>query len=124
VSPARVTQAITVGATGVDASYPVSDARASFSNFGDVLDLFAPGQRTASPAAIDPSDPIDNVTIYGRFGGTSAAAPAVAGAAALYLETDNKSCPCRVSDVIKQNANTGVVTDAQGSPPDMLHVPS
>jgi subtilisin family serine protease len=37
VSPARVTQAITVGATGNDSgSDPVSDQRASFSNFGSV----------------------------------------------------------------------------------------
>jgi len=36
-SPARVSSAITVGAT------TITDARASFSNFGPCLDIFAPG---------------------------------------------------------------------------------
>lgn len=43
-SPARVTGAITVGATGSNSSPFISDTRASFSNFGAVLDLFAPVQ--------------------------------------------------------------------------------
>ena len=77
------------------------------------------------PAALDPTNPVDNTSIYGRFGGTSAAAPAVAGVAALYLQTDPKACPCTVSNVIKNNANTGVVTSAgTGSPPNMLRIPS
>jgi subtilisin family serine protease len=89
VSPARVTQAITVGATGNDAqgADPVSDQRASFSNFGSVLDLFAPGVKTpaASPFSDTAADP--------EFGGTSASSPHVAGAVARYLQTDPTACP-------------------------------
>ncbi|KAG6864561.1 hypothetical protein C0991_008656 [Blastosporella zonata] len=41
-SPARVTAAVTVGAS------TIADARASFSNFGSVVDVFAPGQNVIS----------------------------------------------------------------------------
>jgi cerevisin len=42
VSPARVLSAITVGAT------TIADARTSSSNFGSVVDIFAPGQNVIS----------------------------------------------------------------------------
>lgn len=42
VSPARLPQAITVGATTID------DTFASFSNFGDKVDILAPGQEILS----------------------------------------------------------------------------
>lgn len=41
-SPARVKSAITVGAS------TIADAKASFSNFGDVVDIFAPGENIES----------------------------------------------------------------------------
>lgn len=41
-SPARATGAITVGAT------TIADTRASFSNFGSAVDIFAPGQDITS----------------------------------------------------------------------------
>lgn len=118
-TPARITQAITVGATGNDApgANPVSDQRASFSNIGSVLDLFAPGVKTTSIFAL--SD-----TLTGEFGGTSAATPQVAGAAALYLQTDPTACPSTVSDVITTTATSGVVINpGAGSPNRLLYVP-
>ena len=41
-SPARVPSAITVGASGID------DARTSFSNYGSIVDVYAPGQNVIS----------------------------------------------------------------------------
>jgi cerevisin len=41
-SPARVTAAITVGAS------TIADARSSFSNYGSVVDVFAPGSNIIS----------------------------------------------------------------------------
>jgi hypothetical protein len=41
-SPARAPSAITVGAS------TIADAKASFSNFGAVVDIFAPGQNIIS----------------------------------------------------------------------------
>ncbi|MEK6320885.1 MAG: S8 family serine peptidase [Acidobacteriota bacterium] len=122
VSPARVTQAITVGATGNHQpndpnADPVSDQRASFSNFGSVLDLFAPGVRIPSAS---PSD--DNLAV--DFGGTSASSPHVAGAVARYLQTDPTACPSTVSEVITSVATSGVVTDpGAGSPNKLLFTP-
>src|SRR6266404_1753006 len=73
VSPARVEEALTVGATDI------SDQTATFSNFGSVLDLYAPGVGITS--AWNGSD-TDTMTISG----TSMASPHGAGAAGLYLE--------------------------------------
>jgi subtilisin family serine protease len=72
-SPARVPEAITVGAT------TSSDGRASYSNYGKCLDLFAPGSSISS--AWNTSDAATNT-----ISGTSMATPHVTGVAALYLE--------------------------------------
>ncbi len=81
-SPARVTEAITVGAT------TSSDARASYSNYGSVVDLFAPGSSITS--AWRTSDTATNT-----ISGTSMASPHVAGAAALYLVSNPSATPPR-----------------------------
>ena len=74
-SPARVSQALTVG------SSTSSDARSSFSNFGTCVDLFAPGSSITSAW-------ITNNTATNTISGTSMASPHVAGVAALYLENN------------------------------------
>ena len=56
-----------------------SDARASFSNFGPCVDLFAPGVGITS-------DWIDSTTSTKTLSGTSMASPHVAGVVARYLE--------------------------------------
>lgn len=72
-SPARVMEALTVGASDIN------DVKASFSNFGSVLDLSAPGVEVLS--ATSASD-----TASAFFSGTSMASPHTAGAVALYLQ--------------------------------------
>ncbi|MBC2900723.1 S8 family peptidase [Streptomyces cupreus] len=109
-SPARVTEAITVGAT------TSSDAKASYSNYGTVLDLFAPGSSITS--AWNTSDSATNT-----ISGTSMATPHVAGAAALYLAANPTATPAQVSSALTTAATPNVVTSpGTGSPNRLLYV--
>jgi subtilisin family serine protease len=109
-SPPRVAEGITVGATGnFESTNPVSDQRASFSNWGPVLDIFAPG--VGIPSAWIGSD-TDSITLPG----TSMAAPHVAGVAALFLQGSPGSTPAIVQSAITSNATVGKVIDPAGSP--------
>ncbi|MEU7283394.1 S8 family serine peptidase [Streptomyces sp. NPDC045431] len=108
-SPARVPEAITVGATDS------ADKRASFSNYGTCLDLFAPGVKVTS--AWRTSDTATNT-----ISGTSMAAPHTAGVAALYLSRNPTASPAQVSTALVNGATTGKVQNAlTGSPNRLLY---
>src|SRR5690606_10002033 len=83
-SPARTPAAITVGAT------TSSDARASYSNFGNCLDIFAPGSAITSAW-------YNNNSSTNTISGTSMASPHAAGAAALCLQGAASASPATVS---------------------------
>ena len=106
-SPASQPDAITVAATDS------ADARASFSNFGACVDLFAPGVRIASLSA--KSD-----TGTTTMSGTSMASPHVAGAAALVLGAYPAYTPKQVRDALVANASANRVSDRAGSPNRLL----
>ncbi|MBB4697902.1 S8 family serine peptidase [Paractinoplanes abujensis] len=111
LSPAGLRAAITVGASDA------SDRRASFSNFGPALDLFAPGVNIRSD--FYGSD-------YGTAvaSGTSMASPHVAGAAALALDANPALTPAQVSAYLVRNATPSKVKDVKGSPDRLLFVPA
>lgn len=110
-SPARVTEAITVGAT------TSSDARASYSNYGSCLDLFAPGSSITSAW-------YTSSTATNTISGTSMATPHVTGTAALFLETNPGASPSAVASAIVASATSGVVSSAgTGSPNKLLYAP-
>ena len=96
-SPGRVASALTVGAT------TVSDQRASFSNFGGCVDVFAPGVNV--PAATYTSN-----TAVTAFSGTSAAAPLAAGVAALYLEKYPTASAAAIAQTVVSNATVDVLS--------------
>ena len=106
-SPARLSAAITVGATDA------TDRQASFSNYGHCLDLYAPGVNILSSS--NASD-----TATERMSGTSMATPLVAGAAALYLQKHPTASPQQVRDALVAAATTGKVTGAPKSSPNKL----
>lgn len=109
-SPARVTEAITVGAT------TSTDARASYSNYGSVLDIFAPG--SSITAGWYTSDTATNT-----ISGTSMATPHVAGAAAVYLAGHPSATPAQVASALTAGAVTGKVTGpGTGSPNRLLQI--
>jgi subtilisin family serine protease len=100
-SPARAPSALTVGAT------TISDAKASFSNFGGCVDIHAPGTNIKS-------DWIGGATATNTISGTSMASPHVAGAAALVLGNDGSLTPAQVGSALTTNATNGVVTGLPG----------
>ena len=108
-SPARVSQALTVG------SSTNTDARSSFSNFGTCVDLFAPGSGITSAW-------ITNDTATNTISGTSMATPHVTGAAALYLATDPNAPPATVHAAIVNNASLNKLSSiGTGSPNRLLY---
>lgn len=109
-SPASEPSAVTVGAT------QSNDARASYSNFGSCLDIFAPGSSITS-AWYTSSSATNTIS------GTSMASPHVAGAAALYLASNPAASPAAVTSALTSNATTNKVTSpGTGSPNRLLYV--
>lgn len=106
-SPARVSSAITVGAT------TSSDTRASYSNYGSCLDLFAPGSSITS--AWNTSNSATNT-----ISGTSMATPHVAGVSALYLQLNPSASPATVRNALVGNATSGVVGSPGRRSPNLL----
>ncbi|MBN9744320.1 MULTISPECIES: S8 family peptidase [Amycolatopsis] len=97
-SPARVPEALTVGATDVQ------DQVAPFSNFGTSLDLYAPG--------VDIPAPIAGTADVGTLSGTAMAAAVAAGAVTLYRSAHPDAAPNAVGEAIVQDATQNVVKNA------------
>jgi hypothetical protein len=108
-TPARVSEAITVG------SIDNTDTRAYDSNYGSVLDVFAPG--VLIPSSIASSD-----TAVDYFSGTSMAAPHAAGFAAIYLGLFPAASPATVSQALVNSSTFNTVGDPGfGSPNRVLY---
>ena len=106
-SPGSASSAITVGAsTQVDQLWAYSD-------WGSCVDILAPGENIISA-----SNTGDRATIAAT--GTSMAAPFVAGAAALYLQTDQSASPTTVATSILGSSTAGMANGLVGATPNIL----
>ncbi|MFJ3928076.1 S8 family serine peptidase [Streptomyces sp. NPDC090022] len=97
-SPSRVREALTVASSTID------DKQSSFSNFGAVVDLYAPGSDITSAWK-------DSDTATKTISGTSMAAPHVAGAAALFLSGQPTATPAQTAAALTSAATTGAVSN-------------
>ncbi len=104
-SPARVLQALGAGAT------TSTDARASFSNFGRCVDVFAPGQEILSARRGGGSTTLS---------GTSMASPHVAGVAALCLVRNPGATPQAVHQCVVEHGTTGKLSGIGTGSPNLL----
>lgn len=109
-SPARVKDAITVAASDD------KDAQADFSNFGPLVDIYAPGVDIVSAGITD-----DNAT--DTMSGTSMAAPHVTGAAAVFLGDNADAKPADVAKGLTDGALSDVITNpSEGTANKLLHI--
>jgi subtilisin family serine protease len=98
VSPARVKEAITV------ASSTKEDGQSEFSNFGEVVDIYAPGSDITSTWN-------DGDEGTKTISGTSMATPHVVGAAAVYLAGHKDATPDQVAKALTDGATPDKITN-------------
>ncbi|RXW25686.1 hypothetical protein EST38_g147 [Candolleomyces aberdarensis] len=96
-SPARTPSAITVGAS------TITDERAYFSNYGSIVDVYAPGLNVISSW-------IGSTTATNNISGTSMATPHVAGLVAYIISKDGNLSPAAMETKVKALSVGGVLT--------------
>jgi len=106
-SPSRAPAAITVGAT------TNTDQRASYSNWGSCVDVWAPGSGITSASYLNDYD-------SRVMSGTSMAAPHVAGVAALYLAANPTATPAAVTQAIVNSATPNAISGLDASSPNKM----
>jgi serine protease len=112
-SPNKEPSAITVAAS------EINDIKASYSNYGSCVDIFAPGSNITS---VDYS----NNTGSKQLSGTSMATPHVTGAAALVLGAHAGYTPAQVAAQLDSDSSKNVLTGSlgAGSPNKLLYAAS
>lgn len=107
-SPARAPRAYTVGAT------TNNDSKTSWSNYGDCVDIFAPG--ASITAAWHTSNTATNT-----ISGTSMASPHVAGVAALYLQSNPSASPQAVYNYLTDTSTKNKVNNSRTTNNHLLY---
>ncbi|RYP70049.1 hypothetical protein DL771_005740 [Monosporascus sp. 5C6A] len=106
-SPASAASACTVGAT------TSGNARASFSNYGSVVDIFAPGQNILSTW-------IGGSSATNTISGTSMASPHIAGLGAYLLTLEGNRSPAALCTRIRSLATSGVLSGVPSGTVNLL----
>ncbi|KAF6747229.1 serine protease [Ephemerocybe angulata] len=110
-SPARAPSAITVAAT------TIADAKASYSNYGSIIDVWAPGTNIIS-SWIGSSNTATN-----SISGTSMATPHVAGVVAYLLGKDGSITPAAMETKIKSLSSKNVLSGVpSGTVNQVVHI--
>jgi subtilisin family serine protease len=112
-SPARVPEAMTIGAT------TQSDSKTSWSNYGSCVDWFAPGYQITSAWHND--DYSKDGSYTRTISGTSMASPHVAGVAALYLSNHGHTDPLVLRDALYSFTTKGIVTNSKTANNHLLY---
>ena len=99
-SPGSTEKAITVGA--IDSAL----TRPSWSNYGDCVDIYAPGVSVLS-ATYDAKDKKKT----SLRSGTSVAVPHVVGVVAMYLQWNPKLTPSQISDFLVSDSTAGILSN-------------
>lgn len=107
-SPARAGKAITVAATDS------TDTRASYSNYGSCVDLFAPGSQITSAW-------IGSNSSAATASGTSMASPHVAGVVATMLENNSTATPQSITDQLLNQSTVNLIQNPMSSPNRLLY---
>jgi subtilisin family serine protease len=107
-SPARAPKAYTVGST------TSTDAKSSFSNYGNCVNIFAPGSSITSAWHT-------STTAINTISGTSMASPHVAGVAALYLQKNPSATSQQVYDYLSASSTKNKVTSSKTTNNHMLY---
>jgi len=96
-SPARAPSAVTVGAT------TVADAKASYSNYGALVDIWAPGSSVTSAW-------IGGTAATNSISGTSMATPHTAGAIAYLIAKEGNITPAAMATKLQTRSVKSVLT--------------
>jgi subtilisin family serine protease len=99
-SPARVLEAMTISATDK------TDKKASWANYGNCVDWFAPGVGITSAW-------LTSSTATNTISGTSMATPHTTGVAALYLQGNPGASALTVRDALFAGSTKGIVTGSK-----------
>jgi len=113
-SPASEASAVTVAALENTA-----DILTDFSNFGNCVDIIAPGRNIKSASANTP----DQLTV---FSGTSQATPHVAGTIALIIANSGNLSPTAMTNKLIKLSSKNVVDEStlRGTPNNVVRVPA
>jgi subtilisin family serine protease len=102
-SPASAPSAVTVAASDIN------NARASYSNYGNCIDIFGPGSSITSAW-------IGSPTATNTISGTSMASPQVCGTGAKFLSADASLTPATLTAKLLADASANEISDVKGSP--------
>lgn len=108
IYPVDTSGRLTVGASDIN------DNRAANSNYGDCIDLYAPG------VDITTASHLDNDSFI-KYSGTSMSSPFVAGVAALFLELYPEATPAQTKTAIVNNSTPNIITNVPSGTNNLLY---